>query len=80
MVRDERKTERLSLKKQLKIKCQEQNPNYPASDKALVRVEMTGDVYQPVPLSCYGQPSMAFLSDFWFFRSIWSRFRFFMHM
>ncbi|OMO62949.1 Kelch repeat type 2 [Corchorus capsularis] len=54
VVRDERKLEKLSLRKQLKLKCQEQNLSN--LDKALVRIEVNNDVHQPVPLSSYGQP------------------------
>ncbi|XP_044476218.1 kelch domain-containing protein 3-like isoform X3 [Mangifera indica] len=52
---NERKLEKLSLRKQLKLKCQEQNLN-PVNDRALVRIEAFTDVQQPVPLSSYGQP------------------------
>ncbi|PPD97289.1 hypothetical protein GOBAR_DD05680 [Gossypium barbadense] len=56
IVRDERKLEKLSLRKQLKLKCQEQNLSNLAQDKALVRIEVSNDVNQPIPLSSYGQP------------------------
>ncbi|KAJ0049262.1 hypothetical protein Pint_16276 [Pistacia integerrima] len=52
---NERKLEKLSLRKQLKLKCQEQNLT-PVNDRALVRIETFTDVQQPVPLSSYGQP------------------------
>ncbi|TYI35686.1 hypothetical protein ES332_A03G092400v1 [Gossypium tomentosum] len=56
ILRDERKLEKLSLRKQLKLKCQEQNLSNLAQDKALVRIEVSDDVNQPIPLSSYGQP------------------------
>ncbi|WCJ35825.1 Galactose oxidase/kelch repeat superfamily protein [Euphorbia peplus] len=49
-LRDEQWVEKLSLKKQLKLKCQEQN-----LDKALVRIETNTDFHHSVPL--YAQPS-----------------------
>ncbi|XVE56785.1 hypothetical protein DITRI_Ditri04bG0038900 [Diplodiscus trichospermus] len=55
LVRDEKKLEKLSLRKQLKLKCQEQNLSNLAHDKALVRAEAGTDV-EPIPLSSYGQP------------------------
>ncbi|KAI7985339.1 Kelch domain-containing protein 3 [Camellia lanceoleosa] len=49
--RDERRLEKLSLRKQLKLKCQEQNMlTPPAYDKALVRIETNADLYQPIPM------------------------------
>ncbi|KAL6972481.1 hypothetical protein U1Q18_005192 [Sarracenia purpurea var. burkii] len=49
--RDERRLEKLSLRKQLKLKCQEQNMLTPPSyDKALVRIETNADPYQPIPM------------------------------
>ncbi|KAK0586865.1 hypothetical protein LWI29_013612 [Acer saccharum] len=51
----EQKLEKLSLKKQLKLKCQEQNL-ISAPDRAMVRIETIPDVHQPMPLSSYGQP------------------------
>ncbi|XVF54447.1 hypothetical protein PTKIN_Ptkin05aG0180800 [Pterospermum kingtungense] len=56
VVQDERKLEKLSLKKQLKLKCQEQNLSNLVHDKALVRIEVSNDEHQPVPLASYGQP------------------------
>ncbi|XP_021286156.1 kelch domain-containing protein 3 isoform X2 [Herrania umbratica] len=56
VVRDERKPENLSLRKQLKLKCQEQNLSNLVHDKAVVRIEVGNDVHQPIPLSSYGQP------------------------
>ncbi|XP_044486658.1 kelch domain-containing protein 3-like isoform X2 [Mangifera indica] len=52
---NERKFENLSLRKQLKLKCLEQNLT-PVNDRALVRIETFTDVQQPMPLSSYGQP------------------------
>lgn len=48
--RDERRLEKLSLRKQLKLKCQEQNmfPPPPAYDNALVRIDTNADLYQPI--------------------------------
>ncbi|KAL5751468.1 hypothetical protein ACOSP7_026071 [Xanthoceras sorbifolium] len=51
----ERKLEKLSLRKQLKLKCQEQNL-ISAPDRSMVRIETIPDVHQPMPLSIYGQP------------------------
>ncbi|XP_052179760.1 protein GLUTELIN PRECURSOR ACCUMULATION 3-like isoform X2 [Diospyros lotus] len=49
--RDERRFEKLSLRKQLKLKCQEQNMlASPVSDKALVRTETKNDFGQPIPV------------------------------
>ncbi|XWS37255.1 hypothetical protein CRYUN_Cryun19dG0027700 [Craigia yunnanensis] len=56
VVRDERKLEKLSLRKQLKLKCQEQNLSNLVHDKALLRIEVSNDVQQPIPLSSNGQP------------------------
>ncbi|XWS51247.1 hypothetical protein CRYUN_Cryun12cG0160400 [Craigia yunnanensis] len=56
VVLDERKLEKLSLRKQLKLKCQEQNLSNLVHDKALVRIEVSNDVHQPIPLSSCGQP------------------------
>ncbi|KAK8560002.1 hypothetical protein V6N12_012810 [Hibiscus sabdariffa] len=52
VARDERKLEKLSLRKQLKLKCQEQN----LCNLAHARIEVGNDVNQPIPLSGYGQP------------------------
>ncbi|KAA8542560.1 hypothetical protein F0562_023712 [Nyssa sinensis] len=51
--RDERRLEKLSLRKQLKLKCQEQHILAPANDKALVRIEMNTDPYQPASMPTY---------------------------
>uniref|UniRef100_A0A5B6YFY5 Putative RING finger protein B n=2 Tax=Davidia involucrata TaxID=16924 RepID=A0A5B6YFY5_DAVIN len=51
--RDERRLEKLSLRKQLKLKCQEQHILAPAYDKALVRIETNTDHYQPAPVPTY---------------------------
>ncbi|XP_022737508.1 kelch domain-containing protein 3-like isoform X3 [Durio zibethinus] len=56
VVRDERKLEKLSLRKQLKLKCQEQNLSNIVHDKALATIEVSNDVHQPIPLSSYGHP------------------------
>ncbi|XP_022728743.1 uncharacterized protein LOC111284284 isoform X2 [Durio zibethinus] len=56
LVRDERKLEKLSLRKQLKLKCQEKNLSNLLHDKALVGIEVSNDMQQPVPLSSYAQP------------------------
>ncbi|GFZ16991.1 Galactose oxidase/kelch repeat superfamily protein [Actinidia rufa] len=49
--RDERRLEKLSLRKQLKLKCQEQNMiSPPAYDKAMVRIETNADLYRPIPM------------------------------
>ncbi|KAK8537633.1 hypothetical protein V6N13_096556 [Hibiscus sabdariffa] len=51
LVRDERMLEKLSLRKQLKLKCQQQNLSNPVHDKAACN-----DVHrQPIPLFSYGQ-------------------------
>ncbi|KAM7280527.1 hypothetical protein ACFE04_007661 [Oxalis oulophora] len=51
-VQDERKPERLSLKKQLKLKCQEQYLNGPVLDKALFSINPMG---QPVSFSSFNR-------------------------
>ncbi|XP_048135837.1 uncharacterized protein LOC115742287 isoform X3 [Rhodamnia argentea] len=51
----EPRLEKLSLRKKLKLKCQEQNLTL-GQDKALVQVGVTTSTFQPVPLSIYGQP------------------------
>ncbi|KAL3748623.1 hypothetical protein ACJRO7_009800 [Eucalyptus globulus] len=51
----EPRPEKLSLRKKLKLKCQEQNLSL-GHDKALVQVGVTTSAFQPVPLSVYGQP------------------------
>ncbi|XAR63822.1 hypothetical protein NMG60_11023920 [Bertholletia excelsa] len=50
--RDDRRIEKLSLRKQLKLKCQEQNMlSPPVCDKALVRMDTNTDLNQPIPMS-----------------------------
>ncbi|KAK6128175.1 hypothetical protein DH2020_038077 [Rehmannia glutinosa] len=53
--RDERRIEKLSLRKQLKLKCQEQRTVTPAYEKAPFGVEHEHDttIYQPMPISSY---------------------------
>ncbi|XP_021615867.1 kelch domain-containing protein 3 isoform X2 [Manihot esculenta] len=55
-IRDERRLEKLSLRKQLKLKCQEQILNSPVNDKALVRIDTSTDFHHTVPT--YAQPSV----------------------
>lgn len=51
---NEQRIEKLSLRKQLKLKCQGKNlSSFP--DKALVRVGIGTDMYQPLTLPVYGQ-------------------------
>ncbi|KAK4752537.1 hypothetical protein SAY87_021335 [Trapa incisa] len=57
----ERRLEKLSLRKQLKLKCQEQNQT-PGHNKALVPVGVTAGMFQPVPISIYGQPGVSSFS------------------
>ncbi|KAG2679516.1 hypothetical protein I3760_11G053300 [Carya illinoinensis] len=47
--------DKLSLRKQLKLKCQEQNFIH-AHDKALVRIGTAADLYQPIVVPSFGQP------------------------
>lgn len=47
--------DKLSLRKQLKLKCQEQNLSH-ANDKALVRIGRDADICQPIIVPSYGQP------------------------
>ncbi|XP_065879355.1 uncharacterized protein [Euphorbia lathyris] len=54
-LQDERRLEKLSLRKQLKLKCQEQNLSSPFHDKALVRIDAGANFHQTVPI--YPQPS-----------------------
>ncbi|XP_048228870.1 tip elongation aberrant protein 1 isoform X1 [Ricinus communis] len=54
-IRDELRLEKLSLRKQLKLKCQEQNLNSPVHDKALLRIDTSSDFHHTVPT--YVQPS-----------------------
>lgn len=52
------------MRKQLKLKCQEQNLSNLVQDKALIRIEVSNDVHQPIPLSSYGQPSKNHFAHF----------------
>ncbi|TQD72389.1 hypothetical protein C1H46_042080 [Malus baccata] len=52
---NESKLEKLSLRKKLKLKCQEQNPAS-VHDRALVLVGTSADTSQPMPVSFYAQP------------------------
>lgn len=47
--------DKLSLRKQLKLKCQEQNLTH-ANEKALVRIGRGADTFQPAIAPGYGQP------------------------
>ncbi|KAL0421939.1 UNVERIFIED_CONTAM: hypothetical protein Slati_3216800 [Sesamum latifolium] len=53
--RDEKRIEKLSLRKQLKLKCQEQRTVTPAYEKSPFGVEHEQDttVYQPMPISSF---------------------------
>lgn len=53
--RDERRNEKLSLRKQLKLKCQEQRTVTPVYENAPFGVEQEHDttIYQPMPISSY---------------------------
>ncbi|CAA0826610.1 Galactose oxidase/kelch repeat superfamily protein [Striga hermonthica] len=53
--RDERRIEKLSLRKQLKLKCQEQSTFSPPYEKSSFGSELDHDntVYQPMPISTY---------------------------
>ncbi|KAL6549326.1 hypothetical protein OROHE_008443 [Orobanche hederae] len=53
--RDERRLEKLSLRKQLKLKCQEQSTSTPPYEKASFGDEYEHDttIYQPMPISTY---------------------------
>ncbi|XP_050375995.1 uncharacterized protein LOC126793498 isoform X2 [Argentina anserina] len=51
----ERRLEKLSLRKQLKLKCQEQNFT-PIHDRALVPVGTGAEIFQPSSVPFYGQP------------------------
>ncbi|KAL6177987.1 hypothetical protein ACLB2K_049507 [Fragaria x ananassa] len=51
----ERRLEKLSLRKQLKLKCQEQNLT-PIHDRALVPVGTGADIFQHGTIPFYGQP------------------------
>ncbi|KAM1322928.1 hypothetical protein PS2_015413 [Malus domestica] len=52
---NESKLEKLSLRKKLKLKCQEQNLAS-VHDRALVLVGTSADTSQPMPVSFYAQP------------------------
>ncbi|XP_021665408.1 uncharacterized protein LOC110653912 isoform X3 [Hevea brasiliensis] len=54
-MQDERRVEKLSLRKQLKLRCQEQNINSPVHDKAMLRIDTSTDFHHTVPT--YAQPS-----------------------
>ncbi|KAK9267024.1 hypothetical protein L1049_027495 [Liquidambar formosana] len=55
--RDDRRLEKLSLRKQLKLKCQEQYLYPPLNDKTLIKFGTNADLCQPMPVASYGQPS-----------------------
>ncbi|KAK3037975.1 hypothetical protein RJ639_030680, partial [Escallonia herrerae] len=55
--RDERRLEKLSLRKQLKLKCQEQHTLSPVYDKAMVRVDANAGFYQTIHMPLHMQPS-----------------------
>ncbi|KAK4744129.1 hypothetical protein SAY87_010441 [Trapa incisa] len=57
----EKRLEKLSLRKQLKLKCQEQNQTT-GHNKAVVPVGVTAIMYQPIPVSIYGQQGVSSLS------------------
>ncbi|XP_021674893.2 uncharacterized protein LOC110660772 isoform X3 [Hevea brasiliensis] len=52
---DEQRLEKLSLRKQLKLKCQEQCLNSPVNDKAMVRIDTSNDFHHTLPT--YSRPS-----------------------
>ncbi|XP_038880676.1 host cell factor 2 isoform X3 [Benincasa hispida] len=52
---NERKPEKLSLRKQLKLKCQEQNLNA-SHGRAMVQIGISDDVIQPIAVQGYGAP------------------------
>lgn len=52
---NERKLEKLSLRKQLKLKCQEQNLNA-IHGRAMVQIGVSADVYQPITVQGYEIP------------------------
>ncbi|KAG6746932.1 hypothetical protein POTOM_049308 [Populus tomentosa] len=54
-VQDEWRLEKLSLKKQLKLKCQEQNLNSSVRDKVLVQIDTNADIHHTLP--SYAQPA-----------------------
>ena len=51
----EQRLEKLSLRKQLKLKCQEQNLT-PIHNNALIRIGVGANIYQPMSAPVYGQP------------------------
>ncbi|XP_057791933.1 tip elongation aberrant protein 1-like [Salvia miltiorrhiza] len=53
--RDDRRNEKLSLRKQLKLKCQEQTTGTPGCEKVSYGAEHEHDtnIYQPMPISTY---------------------------
>ncbi|XP_023531128.1 RING finger protein B isoform X1 [Cucurbita pepo subsp. pepo] len=51
----ERKPEKLSLRKQLKLKCQEQNPNA-IHGRAVVQNGISTDLFPPIPVQAYEVP------------------------
>lgn len=55
--RDERRVEKLSFRKQLKLKCQEQQTLAAVHDKALGRVETNVTAYQPMAVVNHIPPS-----------------------
>ncbi|KAB2053519.1 hypothetical protein ES319_A12G193200v1 [Gossypium barbadense] len=58
VIKDERKLEKLSLRKQLKLKCQQENLSNLVRDKAFVSIEADNDVHhQPISLFSCGQAS-----------------------
>lgn len=72
--RDEKRNEKLSMRKQLKLKCQEQHTFTPGYEKASFGVEHEHDttVYQPMPISSYmpaGKNTNTYLNleVIWFF-------------
>lgn len=54
--RDERRIEKISLRKQLRVKVQEQSTVTPVCEKALTRPEAQTYAYQPVPATNFVQP------------------------
>jgi len=57
----EQRPEKLSLRKQLKLKCQEQNPN-PSQNQVLARYGVGSDMGQIMSVLNYGQQSENLLS------------------
>ncbi|XP_057952486.1 uncharacterized protein LOC131146738 isoform X2 [Malania oleifera] len=54
---DERSMEKLSIRKRLKLKCQEQYLLPPVHNKALGRIGTNADIRQPMPVAVNVQPS-----------------------